>query len=68
MHQIMTTCFHSVRQKLHRRTGTFDLLGFDFLIDEDFKVSLLLYMASVAHSAYKIDLREHNSGKNQSRC
>ncbi|KAJ7393525.1 protein-glycine ligase, elongating [Desmophyllum pertusum] len=41
MHQIMTTCFHSVRQKLHRRTGTFDLLGFDFLIDEDFKVWLL---------------------------
>ena len=38
MHQIMTTCFHSVRQKLHRRSGTFDLLGFDFLIDEDFKV------------------------------
>ena len=38
MHQIMTTCFHSIRQKLHRRTGTFDLLGFDFLIDEDFKV------------------------------
>lgn len=41
MHQIMTTCFHSVRQKLHRRSGTFDLLGFDFLIDEDFKVWLL---------------------------
>lgn len=41
MHQIMTTCFHSIRQKLHRRTGTFDLLGFDFLIDEDFKVWLL---------------------------
>jgi len=41
MHQIMTTCFHSVRQKLHRRAGTFDLLGFDFLIDDDFKVWLL---------------------------
>lgn len=41
MHQIMTTCFQSVRQKLHRRSGTFDLLGFDFLIDEDFKVWLL---------------------------
>lgn len=41
MHQIMTTCFHSVRQKLHRRTGTFDLLGFDFLIDDEFKVWLL---------------------------
>lgn len=53
MHQIMTTCFHSVRQKLHRRTGTFDLLGFDFLIDEDFKVSLPLYMISVSHSAFK---------------
>ena len=39
MHQIMTTCFHSVRQKLHRRAGTFDLLGFDFLIDDNFKVS-----------------------------
>ena len=38
MHQIMTACFHCVRQKLHRRSGTFDLLGFDFLIDEDFKV------------------------------
>lgn len=39
MLQIMTTCFHSVRQKLHRRAGTFDLLGFDFLIDDNFKVS-----------------------------
>ena len=36
----MTTCFNSVRQKLHRRSGTFDLLGFDFLIDDDFKVRL----------------------------
>ncbi|XP_022786949.1 uncharacterized protein LOC111327109 isoform X2 [Stylophora pistillata] len=41
MHQIMTTCFHSVRQKLHKRAGTFDLLGFDFLIDDNFNVWLL---------------------------
>ena len=34
----MLTCFHSVRKKLHRRSGFFDLLGFDFMIDENFKV------------------------------
>lgn len=68
MHQIMTTCFHSVRQKLHRRTGTFDLLGFDFLIDEDFKVSLPLDMSTfVSHSAFTINLGDHNSGKNRRR-
>lgn len=64
MHQIMTTCFHSVRQKLHRRTGTFDLLGFDFLIDEDFKVSLPLYMTFVSNPAFTINLGDHNSRKN----
>ena len=64
MHQIMTTCFHSVRQKLHRRTGTFDLLGFDFLIDEDFKVSLPLYLTFVSNSAFTINLGDHNSRKN----
>ena len=31
-------CFQSVRQKLHRRVGYFDLLGFDFMIDDNFKV------------------------------
>ena len=60
----MTTCFHSVRQKLHRRTGTFDLLGFDFLIDEDFKVSLPLYMTFVSNSAFTTNLGDHNSRKN----
>ena len=68
MHQIMTTCFHSVRQKLHRRTGTFDLLGFDFLIDEDFKVSSKLCMAFVSRSAFAINLGDINSGKNRRRC
>ncbi|XP_031554461.1 probable beta-tubulin polyglutamylase [Actinia tenebrosa] len=41
MQQIMLTCFHSVRKKLHRRSGFFDLLGFDFMIDENFKVWLI---------------------------
>ncbi|XP_048581079.1 uncharacterized protein LOC5512073 isoform X2 [Nematostella vectensis] len=41
MQQIMLTCFHSVRKKLHRRHGYFDLLGFDFMIDENFKVWLI---------------------------
>lgn len=50
MHQIMTTCFHSVRQKLHRRSGTFDLLGFDFLIDEDFKVRYANHEKSKQHN------------------
>lgn len=38
MQQIMTQCFLSVKSKLDRRLGLFDLLGCDFMVDEDFKV------------------------------
>ena len=38
MMKIMTHCFNAVRNKLDTTPGFFDLLGFDFLIDTDFKV------------------------------
>ncbi|TSR39552.1 Protein polyglycylase TTLL10 [Bagarius yarrelli] len=41
MQQIMTHCFLAVKSKLERKLGYFDLIGCDFLIDEDFKVWLL---------------------------
>uniref|UniRef100_A0A3Q0RZZ6 Tubulin tyrosine ligase like 10 n=1 Tax=Amphilophus citrinellus TaxID=61819 RepID=A0A3Q0RZZ6_AMPCI len=41
MQQIMTQCFFAVKSKLDCRLGFFDLIGCDFLIDEDFKVWLL---------------------------
>ncbi|XP_026223813.1 protein polyglycylase TTLL10 isoform X2 [Anabas testudineus] len=41
MQQIMTQCFFAVKSKLHCRLGLFDLIGCDFMIDEDFKVWLL---------------------------
>nr|XP_046252153.1 protein polyglycylase TTLL10 isoform X2 [Scatophagus argus] len=41
MQQIMTQCFFAVKSKLDRRLGFFDLIGCDFMIDEDFKVWLL---------------------------
>uniref|UniRef100_UPI0037E7CA15 protein polyglycylase TTLL10 n=1 Tax=Semicossyphus pulcher TaxID=241346 RepID=UPI0037E7CA15 len=41
MQQIMTQCFLAVKSKLDRRLGFFDLIGCDFMVDEDFKVWLL---------------------------
>ncbi|XP_031421395.1 protein polyglycylase TTLL10 [Clupea harengus] len=41
MQQIMMQCFMAVKAKLVRKLGFFDLIGCDFLIDEDFKVWLL---------------------------
>uniref|UniRef100_A0A8C5ER60 Uncharacterized protein n=2 Tax=Gouania willdenowi TaxID=441366 RepID=A0A8C5ER60_GOUWI len=41
MQQIMTQCFFAVKSKLINRLGFFDLIGCDFMIDEDFKVWLL---------------------------
>ncbi|XP_071772799.2 protein polyglycylase TTLL10 [Centroberyx gerrardi] len=41
MQQIMTQCFFAVKSKLDRRLGFFDLIGCDFMIDEEFKVWLL---------------------------
>ncbi|KAM4703205.1 inactive polyglycylase TTLL10 [Rhinophrynus dorsalis] len=41
MQQIMIHCFLTVKSKLDCRLGYFDLIGCDFLIDEDFKVWLL---------------------------
>ncbi|CAG6021134.1 unnamed protein product [Menidia menidia] len=41
MQQIMTQCFFAVKSKLDCRLGFFDLIGCDFMIDEDFKVWLL---------------------------
>ncbi|XP_077432304.1 protein polyglycylase TTLL10 [Vanacampus margaritifer] len=41
MQQMMTQCFLAVKNKLDRRLGFFDLIGCDFMVDEDFKVWLL---------------------------
>nr|XP_057941230.1 protein polyglycylase TTLL10 [Doryrhamphus excisus] len=41
MQQIMRHCFFAVKSKLDRRLGLFDLIGCDFMVDEDFKVWLL---------------------------
>ncbi|XP_062314172.1 protein polyglycylase TTLL10 [Osmerus eperlanus] len=41
MQQIMIQCFFAVKAKLERKLGYFDLIGCDFMVDEDFKVWLL---------------------------
>ncbi|KAK2851103.1 hypothetical protein Q5P01_007379 [Channa striata] len=41
MQQIMIQCFLAAKFKLRSRLGFFDLIGCDFLIDEEFKVWLL---------------------------
>lgn len=38
MKEIMLQCFLAVKSKLDSKLGYFDLIGCDFLIDEDFKV------------------------------
>lgn len=38
MQQIMSHCFLAVKSKLECKLGYFDLIGCDFLIDENFKV------------------------------
>lgn len=38
MQQIMMQSFFAVKSKLDRRLGFFDLIGCDFMVDEDFKV------------------------------
>uniref|UniRef100_A0A3Q2QLM8 Tubulin tyrosine ligase like 10 n=1 Tax=Fundulus heteroclitus TaxID=8078 RepID=A0A3Q2QLM8_FUNHE len=41
MRLIMTQCFLAVKAKLDCRPGFFDLIGCDFMVDQDFKVWLL---------------------------
>lgn len=37
----MTTCFLTVKDKLDNRLGFFELLGFDFMLDDSLKVSYM---------------------------
>ncbi|NXA40283.1 TTL10 polyglycylase, partial [Eudromia elegans] len=48
MQQIMVQCFLAARLKLERKLGYFDLIGCDFLVDEDFKIWLLEMNANPA--------------------
>lgn len=45
MKDIMLYCFQSVRFKLQSRLGYFDLLGFDFMMDESLNVSSLVVVS-----------------------
>lgn len=40
MWNIMSTCFLTVKDKLDNRLGFFELLGFDFMLDDSLKVSV----------------------------
>ncbi|NWX51060.1 TTL10 polyglycylase, partial [Steatornis caripensis] len=48
MQQIMLQCFLAAKHKLNRKLGYFDLIGCDFLIDENFKIWLLEMNANPA--------------------
>ncbi|KAK3547254.1 hypothetical protein QTP86_017805 [Hemibagrus guttatus] len=54
MQQIMTHCFLAVKSKLECKLGYFDLIGCDFLIDEDFKLAIM--SCTVLHSSCFSDL------------
>lgn len=50
MQQIMAQCFFAVKPKLDRRLGLFDLIGCDFMVDEDFGVGGTMLNISVVVS------------------
>ncbi|MFT7802244.1 inactive polyglycylase TTLL10-like [Arapaima gigas] len=46
MQQVVTQCFQAVKSKLERKLGYFDLIGCDFMIDENFKVMDVFWLGN----------------------
>jgi len=60
MIQIMRYCFLAARGSLDKRPGFFDLLGFDFMIDESMNVWLIEANVNPSLHFHNDSLREPN--------
>lgn len=47
MWNIMSTCFLTVKDKLDNRLGFFELLGFDFMLDDSLKVKVRIICTTI---------------------
>jgi len=54
MKEIMLLCFNASKSKLVQRSSMFELLGFDFMIDSDMKVSTVKVMTN--NTCFIIDI------------